>query len=319
MIIRLFLLLTRKLNIRRRAVLPVSVSLFRYMEGYIDGLHRLGHHRTAETYRATLNSFARFRSGEDIRLDEVDSRLMLSYETCLKEKGLCANTVVFYLKRLRVVYNQAVEEGVVNDCHPFRKVSVSSEKTVKRAVSVSVIRRLKKLDLDASPSKCKARDLFLLSFYLRGMSFVDMANLRKTDLRNGVLTYRRQKTGQLLTIRWEPCMRELAALYATPPSSPYLLSVIRDPKADVRKQIHASQTQVNRHLHDIGRTLKLPLPLTMYVARHSWASIARQEGIPVSVISEGMGHDSESTTRIYLASLEATVIDEANRKILRLL
>ena len=78
-------------------------------------------------------------------------------------------------------------------------------------------------------------------------------------------------------------------------------------------------TLVNRNLKAIGKKLGLTLPLTMYVARHSWASIARDEGIPISVISAGMGHDSESTTQIYLASIETQVIDKANKKILKLL
>ena len=316
MLIRFFFTWVRKLFPRSHAESLASVTLFRYMESHIDCLQRYGHYRTAETYRATLNSFSRFRKGEDVRLDEIVPKLVADYEACLKEKGLCPNTIVFYLKHLRSVYNQAVDDGLVQDCRPFRKITVSVEKTTKRAVSLHSIRRLKLMDLYDSPVKCMARDLFLLSFYLRGMSFVDMAHLRKRDLSNGVLSYRRQKTGQLLTIRWEPCMDCLAARYAAPPSSPYLLSIIRDADGDTRRQYQSALALVNRHLKELGRIIRSPLPLTMYVARHSWATIARKEGIPLSVISEGMGHDSENTTQIYLASFEANVVDEANRKIL---
>lgn len=293
------------------------VSLFRYMEEHIRCLNQYGQCRTAETYRVTLNSLYRFRCGEDLYLDELDADMLQRYEFCLKEDGLCPNTVSFYLKRLRAVYKKAVDDGLVLDSHPFRKVSTASEKTVKRAIRLSTIRKLKNLDLEDSPTHQMARDMFLLSFYMRGMSFVDMAHLQKADLKDGVLSYRRRKTGQLLALRWEPCMQKLAQRYASSPSSPYLLSIIADADGDIMRQYHAAQTRINRYLKEVGISIGLSQPLTMYVARHSWASIARQEGVPVSVISEGMGHDSESTTQIYLASLESSVIDKANRKILR--
>jgi len=292
------------------------VTLFRYMEEHICSLYQCGQYRTAETYRATLNRLCRFRDGKDLCLDELDAAMLQQYESYLKQEGLCPNTVSFYLKRLRAIYNKAVEEGMAPDSHPFRKVSTTSEKTVKRAIPLSTIRKLKNLNLDDSPSRRLARDMFLLSFYMRGMSFVDMAHLRKADLKGGVLSYRRRKTGQFLAMRWEPCMQELAQCYASSSSSPYLLSIIPDADGDTIRRYHAVQTRVNRYLKEIGETIGLSQPLTMYVARHSWASIARKEGIPLSVISEGMGHDSESTTQIYLASLESSVIDNANRKIL---
>ena len=150
------------------------------------------------------------------------------------------------------------------------------------------------------------------------MAFVDMAYLQKKNLKDNVLTYRRKKTGQLLSIRWEDCMENIVDQYSSL-SSPFLLSIIKDSTGNTRKQYHNALTLINHNLKAIGKELGLTLPLTMYVARHSWASIARDEGIPISVISEGMGHDSESTTQIYLASLETQVIDKANKKILRLL
>ena len=163
MFIRLFFTWVRKLSSRSHPKSLAPATLFRYMESHIDCLLRYGHCRTAETYRATLNSFSRFRKGEDVRLDEVVPKLVADYEAYLKEKGLCPNTIVFYLKHLRSAYNQAADDGLVQDCRPFRKMSVSTEKTAKRAVSLHSIRRLKLMDLYDSPAKCMARDLFLLS------------------------------------------------------------------------------------------------------------------------------------------------------------
>ena len=291
-------------------------TLFGYMERQIAKLKRHGQYRTAETYSSTLNSFRRFRKESDLSFNELDSELLSNYAYYLKSSGVMPNTVVFYLKRLRAVYNKAVDDELTENRNPFRKVSTTSEKTAKRALPLKTLKRLKELDLSASPQKSLARDLFLFSFYTRGMSFIDMAHLRKSDLKHQALSYRRKKTGQLLTIHWEPCMKAIAARYASSPSSPYLFSIIRHPEADTRKQCHTVLTFINRHLKQIGQSLGLPTPLTLYVARHSWASIAHQEGIPLSIISEGMGHESEKTTRIYLASLETSIIDKANKKIL---
>lgn len=294
-----------------------ETTLFSYMEEQVDKLMSHGQDRTAETYHSTLNSFRNFRGNTDLPLRELSYELLSDYAFHLKNRGISPNTIVFYLKRLRAVYNKAVEEELVENRHPFRKISVSSEKTVKRAILLKDIRQLKRLDLSGSPSRSFARDMFLFSFYTRGMSFVDIAHLQKTDLHNGVLTYRRHKTGQLLTVHWELCMKQIADRHRSGPTSPYLLDIIDPSHGDVRRQCHNAITLINRHLKEIGRSIGLTQPLTMYVARHSWASIARNEGIPLSVISEGMGHESERTTRIYLASLETQVINEANKKILQ--
>ena len=295
-----------------------KITLFTYMEKMIGKLWRQGQQRTSETYQAALNSFRKFRKGVDVCFDDIDSEILISYEYHLRAKGLALNTISFYMRRLRAVYNNAVEDGYVENKNPFKKVFTSSEKTIKRAIPLKFVRKLKDLDLNCSPSKSFARDMFLFSFYTRGMAFVDMAYLQKKNLKDNVLTYRRKKTGQLLSVHWEDCMQKIVDQYSSL-TSPFLLSIIKDPDKNTRKQYHNALTLINHNLKAIGRELGLNLPLTMYVARHSWASIARNEGIPISVISEGMGHDSESTTQIYLASLEPQVIDKANKKILKLL
>ena len=249
---------------------------------------------------------------------ELDNDLLMSYEYFLKSEGLSMNTISFYMRRLRAIYNRAVEEELTEQNNLFKNVYTSSEKTAKRAISLKSIKRLKSLDLSYSTAKAFARDMFLFSFYTRGMSFVDIAYLQKKDSRNGVLNYRRKKTGKLLYVRLEPCMQEIIERYESATNSTYLLNIIKDNKNDARKQYQNALTLINRSLKSIGKLIGLDKPLSMYVARHSWASIAKNEGISLPVISEGMGHDSESTTQIYLASLDSSVIDKANQKILKL-
>ena len=292
-------------------------SLFSFIQGVIGQLKRLNRIRTAETYTAALSSFMKFRDGQDILLCEIDSDTMMLYEAWLKAKGICPNTVSFYMRILRAVYNRAVEKELIEQKHPFKHVYTGIDKTVKRAVPLKAIKRIKELDLTLKPHLDYARDMFLFSFYTRGMSFIDMAYLKKSDLKNGIITYRRKKTNQQLSIRWEKCMAEIVTKYEGRSATQYLLPIITNPLADERIQYRNAIYRVNTALKVIAKMVGLSMPLSMYCARHGWASIAKSKNIPLSVISEGMGHDSEETTRIYLASLDSNVIDKANSLILK--
>ncbi|MBR3883283.1 MAG: site-specific integrase [Bacteroidaceae bacterium] len=296
----------------------IEKSLFNFMHEVIVQLQQMGRLRTSETYRATLRSFMHFRENSDIFLDEFTPDLMIMYEAYLHNRGLIKNSTSFYMRILRAVYNRAVEKGIVDNQYPFKHVYTGIDKTVKRAISLRVIKQIKKLDLSSQPSLCFARDMFLFSFYTRGMSFIDMAYLRKKDLCQGVLSYRRRKTGQQLFIKWERCMQTIVTRYNVPQSE-YLLPIIKPQNGDERRQYQNAMYQVNRKLKIIGKMVNLQQPLTLYAARHSWASIAKNNNIPISVISKGMGHDSEMTTQIYLASLDSAVVDRANSMIIRLL
>lgn len=292
-------------------------SLFSFMQGIIGQLKQLGKVRTSETYTAALASFMKFREGQDILLCEIDSNTMMLYEAWLKSKGICPNTTSFYMRILRAVYNRAVEKELTEQKHPFKHVYTGIGKTVKRAIPLKTIKHIKELDLLLKPHLEYARDMFLFSFYTRGMSFIDMTYLKKSDLKNGTITYRRRKTGQQLTIKWEKCMEEIIAKYRTNNSSHYLLPIITNPCFDERAQYRNAICRINVALKEVAKLAGLHIPLTMHVARHCWASVAKSKNIPLSVISEGMGHDSEETTRIYLASLDTSVVDKANSLILK--
>lgn len=292
-----------------------ELSFFRFMENVIHELEDLNKKRTSETYSSALRSFMLFRNRNDVMLDEITSELILRYDAWLRNRGNTRNTSSFYMRILRAVYNRAVERGLTVQANPFRHVYTGVEKTVKRALPFQYVKKIKEMELPKGTSIEWARDLFMFSFYTRGMSFVDMAYLRKRDLRDGILTYRRRKTGQLLTIKWETCMQQIVDKYANARSA-YLLPIIRRPENE-RRQYENALHLINARLKDISKKGCFPTRLSMHVARHSWATAARSNRIPVSVISEGMGHGSESTTLIYLASLDHSTIDKANRIILK--
>lgn len=290
-------------------------SLFAFVDTLIIKLKQAGKTRTAETYAATLSSFKAFRQGRDLALDRLTPEIMEEFQAWHKCKGNTPNTISFYNRVLRAVYNRAVDDDVIDNGHPFRRVYTGIDKTVKRALPLATIKQIRDLDLAGAPSADFARNMFLLSFYLRGMSFIDMAYLKKTDLRGGSIVYCRRKTGRRLAIAWTPQMQAILNKYPANPG-PYLLPIITDAGGCERRACKNAGQKINHNLKIIAKTLGLNIPLTMYVARHSWASAAQAKGIPLAVISEGMGHENQTTTQIYLASLDTSAIDRANALIL---
>ena len=290
-------------------------SVFNFMREQIRHKKRLGKVRSAETYRSMLNSLIHFRKGRDITFDMIDSGLMELYEAWMLKSGLTRNTTSFYMRILRTNYRLAAEKGVTADRHPFRHVYCGMDKTVKRSIPFSEIKKINSLELSRKPSMDFARDMFIFSFCTRGMSFIDMAYLEKTDLNNGYLAYRRKKTGQLLTMEWTQQMQDIVDKYKQNETR-FLLPIITKEDGSERKQYQNQMRKINRLLKNIARLTGLPLPLSMYYSRHSWATIARGKDVPLAIISEGLGHDSEITTQIYLDSIKSSEVDKANRMIL---
>ena len=329
-----------------------------------------GRQRRSEIWRTTFNSFSRFLGGKDIGLRQMEGRLMQRYENCLLTGGLCPNTTSFYLRNLRSAYSKAVKAKLcpAPRQNPFAEVYTGVAKTRKRAVCADTLRAIREMDLSGRPDLDYARNLFLLSFYTRGMAFADMAGLRRSDLKEGILCYVRRKTGRPLFIHWEERMQEtVEALWRDAEAmgaavrqrggkrlsrrdagqlasnrgagclgagamggkgtassragkdadgDGYLLPIIRDGESHARSAYRNVQYKVNQGLKEIGKMLGLKMPLTMYVARHSWASLAKSREVPLSVISDGLGHASERVTRIYLSTLDMNAVDEANRMII---
>ena len=290
-------------------------SVFNFIRRQIHHKEQIGKVRSSETYRSMLNSFTCFRKGVDLTFDMMDGMLMELYEAWMRKCGLTRNSTSFYMRILRTNYKLAVEKGLTPDRHPFRNVYCGIDKTVKRSLPFSEIKKISALDLSRKPSMDFARDMFMFSFCTRGMSFIDMAYLKKADLNNGCLAYRRKKTGQLMMIEWTKQMQDIIDKYKSDGTS-YLLPIITSEDGSERRQYQNQMRKINRLLKDIANRAGLPLSLSMYYARHSWATIARGRDVPLAVISEGLGHDSETTTQIYLDSIKSSEVDKVNRMIL---
>lgn len=271
--------------------------------------------RLAETYQSALNSFCLYINKVEILMEDIDSKMIEGYESYLKQKKLTLNTISFYMRILRAIYNRAVKSGVIADKKPFDHVFTTMTKTAKRAIPIQIIQKIAQAHI-TNKNEALARDLFLFSFYTRGMSFVDIAYLKKTDLNNTYLIYKRKKTGQELKIAWRKEMQELVDRNSSKDGIHLLGILDENSKKSLRFQYHYTQCIINTALKRLGKQLNLETNLTMYVARHSWATIARKKNIPLSVICDGMGHNSEKTTQIYLQSVDAEAIDRCNDKLI---
>lgn len=293
-----------------------GVSLFTYMEEIINKFRTLNQISTANNYLSALGSFRRFRRGKDISFPGIDSIVMEDYQGYMKAAGLMRNSVSFYLRIMRAVYNRAVHQGLTSDRHPFRKVFTGMEKTRKRAITSLEIKRIRNLNLAAYPALDFARDIFTFLFFCRGMSFIDAAFLRKSDVVNGIIIYRRHKTGKMLQIKIVHQINTLFAKYNIP-DSPFLLPIITQPGYKERRQYESALRMVNKSLKTVGEMAGLAIRLTTYVSRHSWATIAKSKNVPITVISEALGHESLATTQIYLDSIGTSVIDRANDVVIK--
>lgn len=297
-----------------------SVDVFGYAKQVVELLERNGKRGNAGVYRETVGVLRRFCGGRVLTFGEMDYHFILRFEAHLLARGCRRNTVSFYMRTLRALINRAIRDGKAfeTDC-PFRKFRIQREKTTSRAVYKKDMEKLKELDLSDDPRLEVARDLFLFSFYTRGMSFKDIAYLKPANIAGGRIYYARSKTGQRLDVKLtEEAVRIIERYRDASSPDAYLFPVIRSLCGDSFRQYKSGYRRICRMLHVIGEKLRFPIRLTTYVARHSWASIAKRSGIPLPVISEGLGHGSEKTTRIYLDCFDNSVLDKANELVTRL-
>ena len=295
-----------------------SQSVFAFFRQQIAKKEQMQCIGTKNNYVSAAARFMEFRDHEDLAFSQMTSDMMEMYQSWLWNRGIRQNTVAFYLRTLRTLYNKAVEAGQAPSNDIFSHIQTTNARTCKRAISVNDIRKIEKLNLSRGSSLDKARDLFLLSFYLRGMAFVDMAFLKKSDLKCGMISYNRRKTHQNLNIEWIKPMQTIVDKYAEQTKdSLYLLPILTGKESSPYTAYRKMEHNTNYNLKRIGEMIGLKIPLTTYVARHTWASIALHMNIPVATISEGMGHNSFKTTQIYLQSLDMATINEANKKIIQ--
>ena len=312
-------------------------SLRPFVETLTREMIQCGQERTARAYFTVLNCFLQF-CGEEKTFEQLNAALLHRFEAHLKEKRLALNTISFYIRNLRAIYNKAIKARVFEPkvSNPFENVYTGVDKTTKRALTKKEISsaisdkwlEISEQQSDGIPAYHSplnthhlrdAQQLFAFSFYGRGISFADLAYLKKTDVQDGILYYSRKKTRAYMEVKLTPEMEHIIHYFeAKTKDSEYLLPVLfADKQVPLRTQYESALRVQNNRLHRIADICGLEKPLTTHVARHSWATIAREENTSLSVISESLGHRSEKTTVIYLASFNRTVLDKANEQVAR--
>ena len=293
-------------------------TVFVFLQEQVTKKEQMKRQGTARTYGNAYRRFKAFREDADLTFDELTPDMIECYEAWLIDKRLKHNSIRCYLRTLNTLLCKAVEEGLLNNTNLFSHVRLSYVKTTKRAISEKELKVIANLELPENSTMALARDIFMFSFYMRGMPFVDIAYLRKTDLKNGMWTYCRRKTNKCLMEEWEKAKQKILDRYAHQMENrSYLLPIIKEEDGTEYKQYQRMQININRALKKIGEMAELKMPLTTYVARHTWASVARDMNIPIAVISEGMGHNSIKTTQVYLNSIDISRINEANKRIIK--
>ena len=296
--------------------LPRQPFFVDYMRELIEQLRLQGRYGTAKNYEKALHVFTKFMGSNEFPLAAISSRTIAEFNSYLLRRGLLRNSISFYMRILKAVYNKAVRQRLIEQTFPFSEVYTGVDVTRKRAIDEPLLSRLNSMELPSGTTLALARDIFIFSYCARGMAFVDVAYLLKADYVNGVINYTRRKTGQLLVVKVEPNMQRIIERNASP-TSRYLFPILTsDDSAEAYQQYLAALNNYNYHLGRLSLLLHSGCKLTSYTARHSWATAARNHNVPLSVISAGMGHTSEQTTRIYLAALDNSVIDEANKGII---
>lgn len=289
-----------------------SPSVFPFLEGVIRLKREAGKVSTGDLYRASTNWLLTFWGCDKLAFAAINPSFVDRFHVFLHGLGhLKENSIVSYMSNFRAMYNTAIRNGVIKEpkVHPFAHLSLKGEKTTKRAINREVIKEIASLDLVEKPQLALVQDICLFSYLACGIPFVDLAHLTKDNLVEGDLVYNRIKTGTAIRVSLTGGMQRLIGKYLSG-DSPYLFPILTD------NSTYPDYKQALRHYNDglkeIGNRLSAPIHLTSYVIRHTWATEALRQHIPVGIISQALGHTQEKTTRHYLAALDQSELSAAN-------
>ena len=256
-------------------------------------------------YRTAIRSFRSFLQGHELMVRDVSPGLMADYAQWLRQRGTSMNTISCYLRSLRAIYNKVVKHYGLEDRKPFKESATNDD-----------IKRLQAMILPKHSTLQLSRDIFLFSLYAQGMPFVDVAFLRKEQIRDGLIVYERHKTGQQIVVKIEGCIQEIINRYSRADSDFVFPIITTHHPTQAYRQYQSSLRTYNRNLHKLEKLAGLKRSLTSYVVRHTWASVAYDTNVDLAVIASALGHTNTNTTRIYIRDINNRRLAEANREVL---
>lgn len=304
-----------------------NISVSEYLESIIQGLMKENRVGNATHYQALYNSLEKFSKINQLQFVDIDVAFLNKYETHLRGIGNKGNTISIKMRTLKAVYNRAVKDNIIKqDYYPFNDYNVSKLKdaTRKRSISKEDIQKISDLDVKVITKRPQSliqfsKDLFLFSYLGCGINMVDMAHLRKENLFDSRVMYKRHKTGKQISFLLHPLAKDIMEKYNSNLTG-YIFPILDDSVHTTAEQqfrrIKKITYVANKNLKKIGDAIGLQIPLTTYVSRHSFATILKRSGVNVAIISEALGHSDLKTTQIYLDTFENSQIDEAMKNLL---
>lgn len=295
-----------------------SSSFFLFAESQIHELIKAGRLGTARSYKGVVRVLKTYNKERDMSFRDLNYRFLAGFETYHMSKGLSYNGLSVYLRALRAIYNKAIKAGVAEkDLYPFHDYKIKTVPTDKRALKWGQLKKIIALELTPNHECFHARNYFVASYLMYGMNFTDMAHLKKSNIINGRIKYRRQKTSKLYDIKITETLEKILEHYHSTEST-YIFPIIKRGTLILQdRDIRWARKRYNKTLKQIADMCGIEENLTSYVSRHSFATQAMLQQVPINAISAMLGHSSIKTTEIYLKSLPTEMLDDYNALIIK--
>lgn len=275
----------------------------------------------ALVYQTAVNRFVAFYGKDDFVFKDVNYSVLEQFEHHLLLAGLKLNSISNYIRTIRAIYNKAIKLKVVErSFYPFYDISIKSEKTAKRAILKDDIYKLKQVSLEKHSTAWRSLNYFLLSFYLRGISFTDLAYLTRNNIIDGRIEYKRRKTHKNYSIKLLPEAEILFQQFEVV-GSKYLLPILPNEAIEddlkTKKIIRQCIKTTNKYLKRLALEVGLGSSVTTYTSRHSFGTIAKRLGYSNELIAESLGHEyGNKITNIYLDTFDTEVLDSIHKHVI---
>lgn len=296
-----------------------ETTFYEYTEKLIKELIEQKRIGNARSYANTLREIKNFMNGRTLSFYEINDNFLNRLEHSYISRKLSRNGLAVHMRTLRAIYNKAIKENIIDrEAYPFERYTIKTKPTKKRAITPEAIQRIVGLNYPPENPLFETRNIFLMSFYLMGAPYADLAGLRVKNIIDGRLQYKRQKTGKFYDIKITENLQPIIDYYIrNKKHDDFILPVIRRKEpGEQYKDVLWARSRYNKRLKELAKDAEISETLTSYVSRHTFASIANNMNVPVTAISEMLGHQKISTTQVYLAGFNRDVIDDFNRKII---
>ncbi len=309
-------------QLKTRIVKPSRFDSFLlYTNSLVEDLKKIQRYGTASSYFSVLIILKKFNGGNDIKFNEINYDFLKKFEEYHFSRGNSANGLASYMKTIRAIYNKAIKDGIITkDAYPFVNYQIRLVQTEKRAIDKESVKAILNLNLDTKENLFHYRNYFMASYMLYGISFIDLAFLKNNNIIDNRLHFQRKKTSKPYNIKITSQLQEIISYYLKDKSpNDFIFPIISRETFELQyKDVIWARKRYNKGLKEIAKLCGIEQRLTSYVSRHSFATHAMFQNVPLQAISEMLGHNKLTTTQIYLKSLPSDTLDDYNKKLVEL-